>query len=151
MMQTKDVWKDYQSYDRSFSFPEVLEHEKYPEEVHAYAAKTIANRLDKDEQTLDQALKQGGVEWPLWQEAIRKVLSSLIIENKVFELIEYKDVLIEMKSRIFNLLILLKCKRDQYKEITKCKARLVMDGSRAKVGEDVLDTYAPVIDWLTVQ
>jgi hypothetical protein len=38
-MQTKDVCKDHQTYDRSFSFPEVLEHDKYPEEVHAYAAK----------------------------------------------------------------------------------------------------------------
>jgi len=27
-MQTKDVWKDHQTYDRSFSFPEVLEHDK---------------------------------------------------------------------------------------------------------------------------
>jgi hypothetical protein len=97
------------------------------------------NSFDKDELTLAQALKQGGVEWPLWQEAIRKELSSLIIHNEVFEPIEYKDVPIEMKSKIFNLLILLKRKRDQHKEITKYKARLVMDGSqsRAKVGEDV--------------
>jgi hypothetical protein len=150
-MQTKDVWKDHQTYDRSFSFPEVLEHDKYPEEVHAYAAKTIPNSFDKDELTLAQALKQGGVEWPLWQEAIRKELSSLIIDNEVFEPIEYKDVPIEKKSKIFNLLILLKRKRDQHKEITKYKARLVMDGSRAKVGEDVFDTYAPVIDYSTVR
>ncbi len=92
-----------------------------------------------------QALNQGGVEWPLWQEAIRKELSSLIIDNEVFEPIEYKYVPIEMKSKISNLLILLKRKRDQHKEFTKYKARLVMDGSRAKVGEDVFDTYAPVI------
>ncbi len=71
-MQTKDVWKDHQTYDRSFSFPEVLEHDKYIEEVHAYAEKTIPNSFDKDELTLAQALKQRGVEWPLWQEAIRK-------------------------------------------------------------------------------
>ncbi len=74
-MQTKDVWKDHQTYDRSFSFPEVLEHDKYPEEADAYAAKTIPNSFDKDELTLAQALKQGGVKWPLWQEAIRKELS----------------------------------------------------------------------------
>jgi hypothetical protein len=42
-------------------FPEVLEHDKYPEEVHAYAAKTIPNSFDKDELKLAQALKQGGV------------------------------------------------------------------------------------------
>jgi hypothetical protein len=34
------VWKDHQTYDRSFLFPEVLKHDKYPEEVHACAAKT---------------------------------------------------------------------------------------------------------------
>ncbi len=150
-MQTKDVCKDHQTSDRSFSFPEVLEHDKYLEEVHAYAAKTIPNSFDKDELTLAQALKQGEVEWPLWQEAIRKELSSLIIDNEVFELIKYNDVPIEMKSKISNLLIWLKRKRDQHKEITKYKARLVMDGSRAKVGEDAFDTYAPVIDYSTVR
>ncbi len=29
-MHSKDVWNNYQAYDRSFSFPEVLEHDKYP-------------------------------------------------------------------------------------------------------------------------
>jgi hypothetical protein len=48
-------------------------------------------------------------------------------------------------------LILLKRKRGQHKEITKYKARLVMNGSRAKVGEDVFDTYAPAIDFSTVR
>ena len=85
--------------------------------IAAYAAKIIPNSFDKDELTLAKALKQGGVEWPLWQEAIRKELSSMIIDNEVFEPIEYKDVPIE--SKIFNLLILLKRKRDQHKEITK--------------------------------
>ncbi len=99
-MQTKDVWKDHQTYDRSFLFPEVLEHDKYPEEVHVHAAKTIPNIFDKDELTLAQALKQGGGERPLWQEAIRKELTSLIIDNEVFEPIEYKDVPIEMKYDI---------------------------------------------------
>ncbi len=33
----KDAWKDHQTHVRSFSVPE--EHDKYPEEVHAYAAK----------------------------------------------------------------------------------------------------------------
>ncbi len=43
-------------------------------------------------------------------------------------------------------MILLKRKRDKHAEITKHKARLVMDGSRAQIGIDVFDTYAPVID-----
>ena len=90
-------------------------------------------------------------EWPLWEEAIRKELSSLIIDNEVFEPIKFHDVPIEKQNRIFNLLILLKRKRDQHREITKYKARLVMDGSRAQIGIDVFDTYAPVIDYSTVR
>jgi hypothetical protein len=54
-MQKKNVWKDNQTHDKSFSFPEVLEHDKYPEEVHAYAAKTIPNNFDKNELSLAQA------------------------------------------------------------------------------------------------
>ena len=150
-MQSKDIWKDKQAYDRSFSFPEILEHDKYPEEVHAYAAKTVPNAFDKDELTLAQAKKLGGAEWPLWVEAVRKELSSLIIENEVFEVVEYEDVPMEKRNKIFNLLVLLKRKRDQHQEITKYKARMVMDGSRAQVGVDVFDTYAPVIDYSTVR
>ncbi len=60
-MQTRDVWKDHQTYDRSFSFPEVLEYDKYPDEVYTYAAnlKTIPNSFDKDELKLElaQAMK----------------------------------------------------------------------------------------------
>ena len=90
-------------------------------------------------------------EWSLWLEAIKVELTSLIVTNEVFEPIEWKDVPQEKQSKIFNLLILLKRKRDQFGEITKHKARLVMDGSRAQIGVDVFDTYAPVIDYSTVR
>ena len=148
----KDIWKDQQTYDRSFSCPEVLEHDKFPGEVHAYAARIVPNVLDKDELTLAQAQRpELSHEWQLWVEAIRKELSSLIIDNEVFEPVKWQDVPAEKHNKIFNLLILLKRKRDQHREITKYKARLVMDGSRAKVGVDVFDTYAPVIDYSTVR
>jgi hypothetical protein len=75
----------------------------------------------------------------------------LIVTNDVFEPIKIDDVPIEKQKKIFNLLILLKRKRDQHHEITKYKARLVMDGSRAQIGVDVFDTYAPVIDYSTVR
>ena len=78
-------------------------------------------------------------------------LTSLIIANEVFEPIDWKDVPEQKKGKIFNLLILLKRKRDQVGQITKHKARLVMDGSRAQIGVDVFDTYAPVIDYSTVR
>ena len=66
----------------------------------------------------------------------------LIVTNDVFEPIKIDDIPIEKQNKIFNLLILLKRKRDQQHEITKYKARLVMDGPRAQVGVDVFDTYA---------
>ncbi len=84
-------------------------------------------------------------------EAITTELTSLIVTNDVFEPIEIDDVAIEKQNKIFNLLILLKHKRDQHHEIIKYKARLVMEGSRAQIGVDVFDTYAPVIDYSTVR
>jgi hypothetical protein len=36
-------------------------------------------------------------------------------------------------------------------KLLSIKQRFVMDGSRAKVGVDVFDTYAPVIDYSTVR
>jgi hypothetical protein len=50
-----------------------------------------ANSQMKDELTSAQA-KKLGVEWPLWLEAVRKELCSLIIENEEFDVIEYEDV-----------------------------------------------------------
>jgi hypothetical protein len=149
-MRTKDMLNDSSTYDRSYSFPEILEHDKYPDEVHAYTAKVAPNAVDKDELTLTQAQKLEH-EWPLWLEAIKTELTSLIIKNEVFEPVKIDDVPIEKQNKIFNLLILLKRKRDQHHEISKYKARLVMDGSRAQIGIDVFDTYAPVIDYSTVR
>ena len=77
--------------------------------------------------------------------------TSLIIKNEVFEPITIEDVPMEKRSKIFIFLILLKRKRDQHQEITKYKARMVLDGSRAQIGIDVFDTYAPVIDYSTVR
>ena len=54
-MRKKDVWKDQQTYDRSFSCIAVLEHDKFPEGVHAYTVRIVQNVLDKDELTLAQA------------------------------------------------------------------------------------------------
>ena len=81
------------------------------------------------------------IEWSLWLEAIRTELTSMIVTNDAFD---------PMQNKIFNLLILLTRKLDQHHEITKYKARLVMNGFRAQIGVDVFDTYAPVIDYSTV-
>ncbi len=68
----KRLLNDPKTYHRSYSLPEVLEHDKHPEEVHAYAAKIAPNPVDKDELTLAQVQKpELQFEWPLWLEAIR--------------------------------------------------------------------------------
>jgi SAM-dependent MidA family methyltransferase len=83
--------------------------------------KTVPNVFDKDELTLAQAKKLCIVEWPLWLEAVRKELSSLIIENEVFDVIEYEDVSIEKRNKIYNLLVLLKRQRDKHVfVVSKC-------------------------------
>ena len=58
----------------------------------------------------------------------QKKLTSLIIVNDVFDITRWEDVPMEKRDEIFNLLILLKRKRDQHNEIVKHKAKLVMDG-----------------------
>ncbi len=89
-MRSKDVLEDHQTYNRSFSCPEVFQHDKYPGEVHEYAARIAPNILDKDELTSAQAKgKALEIEWPLWLEALRKELTSLIIDNEVFDPIKY--------------------------------------------------------------
>jgi hypothetical protein len=68
----------------------------------------------------------------------------------VFEPVDWKGIPPEKQSKIFDLLILLKRKRDRSGEITKHTARLVKDGSRAQIGVDVFDTYAPGFDYSTL-
>ncbi len=53
--ESMDAWNDHKTYDRSFSCPEpgpeVLEYDKFPGEVHAYASRLASNSRDKDELT----------------------------------------------------------------------------------------------------
>jgi hypothetical protein len=98
-MPSKEIWNNQQAYDRSFSFPEILEHGKYPEEVHVYAVKTVLNAIYKDALILVQAKKIGCVEWPRWVEAIRKELNSLIVENGGFDVIKFEFVPVERRNK----------------------------------------------------
>ena len=45
-VRTKDMLNDPKLYDRSYSLPEVLKHEKYLNEVHAYATKIAPKIVD---------------------------------------------------------------------------------------------------------
>jgi hypothetical protein len=85
------------------------------QKVHAYAAKIAPNAVDKDELTLAQPQKpELQFEWPLWSEAIRTELTSLIVTNDLFEPIKIDDVPIEKQNKVFNFLILLKHKLVQH-------------------------------------
>ena len=68
-------------------------------------------------------------------------------DNEVFDIlvIKFMDVPVEKQNKTHNLLIFLKRKHDQRQEITRCKARQVIDGSRAQIGVFVFYTYAPSI------
>ena len=69
-MQTNDMLNYTKTYDRSYSFPEVLELEddKYPDEVHAYAAKIAPNVVDKDKLIFAQAQKAVLLRFGTWFE-----------------------------------------------------------------------------------
>ncbi len=90
-------------------------------------------------------------EVPMWKEAIRVELTSLIKKRNVFKVVTMNEILPEHRSKIYNLMIILKRKRNQFREISKYRCRLVMDGSRQKVGAGVFDTLAPVINYSTVR
>ncbi len=60
--------------------------------------------FNKDELTLTQVQKPCCFERPLWEEAIEKELSSLIIANEVFRPIEWKHVLNEKQKKIFKII-----------------------------------------------
>jgi hypothetical protein len=75
-----------------------------------------------------------------------------MIQNRnVFKIVTKNEISAQAQIKIYNLIILLKRKRNQFREISKYNCRLVMDGSRQKVGVDVFDTFAPVIDYSTVR
>ena len=143
----KDSLNDTGTYSKSYSFTATLQHDEFPEVSVAYAAK-VKNSLDSDDLTLAQALAIPE-EISEWKESMRVEFTSLIDKRNVFEAVNKSDV--PPGARIFNLLILLKRKRNKFREISKYKCRLVMDGSRQIVGVDVFDTFAPVIDYSTVR
>lgn len=138
---------DTESYSRSYAFVAIIKHDENQESVVAFAAK-VKISPDSDELTLAQALAIID-ELELWKEAIRVEVTSLIDRKHVFHIVEENDI--PPGAKIYNLLILLKRKRNQFQEITKYKCRLVMDGSRQVVGVDVFDTLAPVIDYSTAR
>ena len=136
------------SHDRSVLFSDALLHDKHPDTAVAYKAK-VKNTLGSDDVSLAAAL-QSADEWPMWKEAIKVELTSLIDKRHVFQIVK-EDIPPEHQRRIYQLMILLKRNGNKLREISKYKCRLVMDGSRQRVGIDVFDTFSPVIDYTTVR
>jgi len=89
----------------------------------------------------------------MWKEVIRVEVTprSLIDKKHVFEIVKRDDIPPKHQKRIYCLMILLKRKRNKFREISKYKCRQVMDGSRQIVGRDVFETFAPVIYFTTVR
>jgi len=57
-------------------------------------------------------------DWPQFKEAKRVEFTSLVVKNEGFKRVEFKDIprkVVDAKQ-IYNLLILLKRKRDQFQE-----------------------------------
>ena len=149
--QERSAAKQYvngnESYTKTYALTDVLKHDTYPETTVAYAAR-VKKSHSSDELTLTEALAiQEEVE--LWKESMRVEFTSLIDKRNVFQVVTRDEI--PPRAKIYNLLILLKRKRNQFHEISKYKCRLVMDGSRQVVGVDVFDTFAPVIDYSSVR
>ena len=88
-------------------------------------------------------------EWPQVRESIQTEINALISRD-VFDHLKSRDE-IPSGMNIFKLLLLLKRKRGKHHEISKYKARLVMDGSKAVIGKDENETFSPVVDYSTVR
>jgi len=149
--QERSAAKQYvngnESYTKTYALTDVLKHDTYPETTVAYAAR-VKKSHSSDELTLTEALAiQEEVD--LWKESMRVEFTSLIDKRNVFQVVTRDEI--PPRAKIYNLLILLKRKRNQFHEISKYKCRLVMDGSRQVVGVDVFDTFAPVIDYSSVR
>ena len=91
-------------------------------------AAKVKNPLGSDDLTLAEALEIKE-EVPMWKEAIRVELTSLIQKRNVFKIVTMNEIPTEHRSKIYNLMILLKRKRNQFREISKYKCRLVVQVS----------------------
>ena len=129
----QNAWDTSKEYSKQFEFPSVLEHDTFPEAKTAklaYAAR-VKTEYDDDEPTLSRAMKLP--DWPQFKEAIRVEFTSVIVKNNAFRKVLFKDIPRNANGerKIYPLMILLKRKRDQMREIKKHKCKLLMNGSEA--------------------
>ena len=114
--------------------------------VEEFTAVMRAQRKPDDEPSMAEALRSPQRE--KWVEAIREEINKLTARG-VFRFISKKDL--PADKRAFPLHIVLKRKRDQFGEITRYKARCVLDGSQMRKNVDYFETYAPVVDFTNVR
>ncbi len=96
-MSSNEVFQDTGSYNKAYSFTALLAHDEYPETAAAYAAK-VKNPLGSDDLTLAEALEIKE-EVPMWKEAIRVELTSLIQKRNVFKIVTMMKYLLSTDQR----------------------------------------------------
>ena len=114
--------------------------------VEEFTAVMRAQRKPDDEPSMGEALRSP--EKDKWIEAIREEINKLTARG-VFRFISKRDL--PADKRAFPLHIVLKRKRDQFGEVTRYKARCVLDGSQMRKNVDYFESYAPVVDFTNVR
>ena len=111
----QNIWDTSVQYNQTYPFPNAIEHDVFEEQNSAWKARVKYVR-DEDEPSLATAMKLP--DWPQFKEAKRVEFTSLVVKNEGFKRVEFKDIprkVVDAKQ-IYNLLILLKRKRDQFQE-----------------------------------
>jgi hypothetical protein len=116
-----EILKDNAKFKTKLDLHTLLRHDANDQFVHALTTRAL-EALEKDTFTLEEA--RNSANWKEVEESIRSELSD-IQSRQVFETVKREDV--PHGAKIFNLLLLLKRKRDKHNEISKYKARLVME------------------------
>ena len=107
---------------------------------------------DNDTLTLSQARKAD--DWPMFVEAMVKEMAGHESEDDPHWILTHVNDMILVDGRRpipVNAVWAFKRKRDPLGNITKYKARLNVHGGQTKEGIHYWDTYAPVVQWLTVR
>ena len=108
--------------------------------------------VDSDTLTLSQAKKDP--DWPKFVEAMQKEMAGHEMEDDPhWDIISVKDMKLVNGVRPIpvNAVWAFKRKRDPLGTIIKWKARLNVHGGQTTHGDHYWDTYAPVVQWLTVR
>jgi len=106
----------------------------------------MAGRADSTPRSLREALTCA--ESDKWTEAVKEEIGKLL-ERNVFHFLDVSEI--PPDKRALNVLWVFKKKINPYGEVTRYKARLVVDGSKQRPFEDYFQSYAPTVDYPTLR